>query len=195
MKIDSETVQELLYEISKRTHDDEGNSWKFIFPLVDKIAELEEEKEEREKEKNSAIDEFKTNNEQLKDKLSNVRIIFKSMNRDIPICDLYEKIKEIGCLLDVDSNEHIKTIEGMEGRFQKMKKMKFDLEEKMKLLQIENEELKKKISKLEDTNRKLSGELLNQTEEINMLEEEIERLKVANEDLKLLNRQIQENVK
>lgn len=59
----------------------------------------------------------------------------------------------------------------------------------------ENKTLKEQISKLEDTNRKLSGELLNQNEEIHMFEEEIDRLKSANEDLKRLNRQIQENVK
>lgn len=59
-------------------------------------------------------------------------------------------------------------------------------------LLMSNEELREKISKLEDTNKKLSGELINQTEEIHMLEEEIARLKSENEDLKRLNRQIQE---
>lgn len=112
-------------------------------------------------------------NDNYMKKISELKNIFGLITKGIPIPleTLYGKIKWIGDLIDSDLSELIELIKTI------------------------NEGFREKINKLEDTNRKLSGELLNQNEEIHMLEEEIDRLKSENEDLKRLNRQIQEGQK
>lgn len=155
-------------------------------------------------------------------KISELRNIFGAITRAITVEDLYGKINQIGELLNFDLSEQIGIIKQINEDYREIQNeintLRFDkerieiqwvqlqkenerkdniiksIEKNSTDLLMSNEELREKISKLEDTNRKLSGELLNQTEEIHMLEEEIDILKSANDDLKRLNRQIQENV-
>lgn len=157
------------------------------------------------------------NNEGIQNKISKLKNVFQSIKKEITLETLYGKIKEIGDLIDSDLSEQIKLIKTTDENYrevqQQIKTLRWDkerieiqwvqlqkenerkdniiksMEKNSTDLIMSNEELREKLSKSEDTNRKLSGELINQTEEIHMLEEEIDSLKSENEDL---NRQIQE---
>ena len=141
--------------------------FEIILPFLKKISELEE--------KNEALEETKKELERFK----GTELINEALRKEN--LNLLENLHD----LETKNEDFLERIRKLEERNRELSGKIYD----------EKEALKEKLSKLEDTNRKLSGELLNQTEEINLLEEGIDRLKSANEDLKRLNRTIQENQK
>lgn len=168
---------------------------------------LEKENEELRERNKILNDENKIlskNIQGFQNRISNLKNIFESLNKEIPLCDLYEKIKEIGNLLDVESSGHIRTINDMEGRFQKMKKVKSELEEQWKFLQSENERkdniiksieknstdllmsnenLREEIKKTENTNAILHGRIMTEKSENKALKEQISKLEDTNRSI------------
>ena len=188
--------------------------------LKDKFEYLKKQNEELEKQikqKDIYINNLQERNKNLndenrilsknvqgfQDRISNLKTIFESMNKEIPICYLYENIKEIGNLLDVEASGHVKAINAIEGRFRKMEKMKSEIEEFCKSLKSENEQLKSEKEKLlkniDSMNSEIEVHAIKQREyneelreKINMLENENKRLNDQIVDLQRINRNLQE---